>query len=85
MLSSFLSKLIIVDSKTGKPSYTLTVFMYGAVVVNFKLLAAGISFGHYFTAQPFSGIDYGAAMAGIGGIYALRKNASIKPDDKDTK
>ena len=86
MLSSILSKFIITDQKTGKPSYTLTVFIYGAIVINAKLLAAGISFGHYFTAAPFSGVDYGAAMGGIGMVYTLRKNNSIKPDaPEDTK
>jgi hypothetical protein len=83
MLSSILSKFLITDQKTGQVSYTLTVFMYGSVVINLKLLFAGFSIGDSFKMSPFSGVDYGAAMGGIGMVYTLRKNNSIKPNAPD--
>lgn len=70
------------DLKTGKPSYTLTALVFGFAVINIKLLFSGIQFTDTIKFSLFSGVDYGAAMAGLGGIYTWRKNNSIKPDKK---
>lgn len=74
------------DPKTDKPSVTLTMFVYGFVVVTLKLIFSGIQVTNEFKLAEFSGTDFAAAVAAIGGIYTWRKNASIKPDDnKDSK
>lgn len=65
---SFLLK----DTK-GNKSSTLTVFILGALVVNFKLLFSGMTFGG-LTLAPFTGAEYGIAMAALGSIYVLRRN-----------
>lgn len=74
----FLNKLVIKDLKTGKPSYTLTAFMVGFFVINIKLIFSGVQFTETFRFSDFSGMDYGACMAALGGVYTLRKNNSIK-------
>lgn len=74
----------ISDPKTGKPSVTLTVFIYGFVVATIKLLLAGLDVMGKFQFSPFSGVDYGAVIAALGGVYTLRKNNSIKPNDPNS-
>lgn len=78
-----LDKLVIKDVKTGKPSYTLTVFLLGSLLINLKLLLSGMQFTETFKFEIFSGIDYAAAMGSIGMVYTLRKNATIKPDSQN--
>jgi hypothetical protein len=85
MFNDLLSKLIIKDVKTGKPSYTVTAFVVGFLVVNAKLILSGITIADKFTFASFSGVDYAAAIAALGGIYVMRKNASIKSDKDETK
>jgi uncharacterized membrane protein len=81
MLNSLLSKLILNDVKTGKPSYTVTAFVIGFLVVNVKLIFSGIAFGDHFTFSQFSGVDYAACVAALGAIYVARKNSTIKSDE----
>jgi hypothetical protein len=85
MFNELLSKLIIKDVKTGKPSYTVTAFVVGFFVVNLKLILSGVSISEDFKMSEFSGVDYAAAVAALGSIYVMRKNNSIKPDNKDEK
>lgn len=70
------------DPKTGKESVTLSAFAVGFIVCTFKLLLSGIK-TDIVTFEQFTGVDYGAALAALGGIYVMRKNKSIK--DKDTQ
>ena len=72
-------KWFIKDSE-GNPSITTTAFFLGFLVVNLKLLAAGLEITDKFKFSQFSGVEYGAALAALGGVYILRKN---KPVDKD--
>lgn len=65
---SFLLK----DTK-GNKSATLTVFIIGAIVVNFKLLFSGATVGG-LTLSAFTGSDYAMAMASLGSIYVMRRN-----------
>lgn len=71
------------DKKTGKPSVTLTMFVLGFVTVTLKLLLAGITLGSIVIA-PFSGIEYAAAIAALGGVYTLRKRDTIKSDKDES-
>lgn len=75
---SFLNFFIIKDKKTNKPSYTTTAFVYGFIVVNAKLLLSGIQIAENIKLSDFSGVDYGTAIAALGGVYAYRKNHTIR-------
>lgn len=68
------------DPKTDKPSVTLTAFVIGFLVCTFKLLVSGLK-TDIITFEQFSGVDYGAALAALGGIYVLRKKDSIKKEE----
>lgn len=83
MLNDILSKLVIRDVKTGKPSYTVTAFVIGFLVVNIKLLFSGMQITETFKMSDFSGVDYAACVAALGSIYVLRKNKSIKDNFKE--
>jgi hypothetical protein len=83
MRKSILSRLVIKNVKTGKPSYTLTAFMVGILVVNIKLAISGIEFSGV-KMSDFSGVDYGAAIAALGGIYSLNKHLNKKDVDSST-
>ena len=84
MLKSILSHLVIKNVKTGKPSYTLTAFMVGILVVNVKLAISGIEVGGV-KMSDFSGVDYAAAIAALGGIYSLNKHLNKKDVDISTE
>lgn len=75
-------KLWLKDPKTGKESVTLSMFVYGFVIATLKLLFAGIEIHDKVKMSEFSGTDYAAVLAAIGGIYTIRKNRSIKQDDE---
>lgn len=78
MLDTIISKFILKDIKTGKPSYTVTAFIFGFCIINIKLLLAGMEFSDGIKMSEFSGMDYAASAAAIGSIYVLRKNKTIK-------
>lgn len=82
MLDKILSKLILKDVKTGKPSYTVTAFVFGFWVINIKLLLAGMEITDKIKMSEFTGMDYAAAAAAVGSIYVLRKNKTIRDNDE---
>jgi hypothetical protein len=82
MLDKILSKFILKDAKTGKPSYTVSAFVFGFWIINIKLLLAGMQFTDKIKMSDFSGVDYAAAAAAVGSIYVLRKNKTIKTDNE---
>ena len=63
------------------------MFVYGFVIVTLKLIFSGIQVTNELKLAEFSGTDFAAAIASLGGIYAYRKNNSIKQEDpnKDCK
>lgn len=67
------------DPKTGEPSVTLTVFVVGCAVCLFKLLVSGIIVAD-LTMSPFTGVDFGAAMAALGGVYIMRRKQDSKEE-----
>ena len=69
----------ISDPKTGKASVTLTMFVVGFIAVTAKLVFSGITVAGIKIAD-FSGVEYGAAIAALGGVYTLRKRDTIKKD-----
>lgn len=82
MLNTILSKLIVINVKTGKPSYILTAFIMGVFIVNLKLLFSGFEVKG-FKMSDFNGTDYGASMAALGAIYSLNKHINKKEEKKD--
>ena len=67
----------ITDPKSKEPSVTLTLFVIGFIVCVGKLALSGLTFGSFNLSQ-FSGVDFGAAVGALGGIYALRRNQDEK-------
>lgn len=76
MLEAIMSKLVIKNVKTGKPSYILTAFIVGIFIVNVKLLLSGVEIGDVKMSE-FSGVDYASSIAALGGIYTLNKKIGI--------
>jgi hypothetical protein len=73
-MESFYRKFLLTDNK-GEKSTTLTAFVIGFIVVNVKLLIAGITIAG-FQMSNFSGVDYGTSLAALGAVYVMRKNNS---------
>lgn len=73
----------LLTDTSGKKSVTMTAFCVGFLVVNFKLLASGMTLGG-MGFSPFSGTDYGVALSALGAIYVLRRSTdpSNKTGDK---
>lgn len=65
-------KFFIKDTN-NKKSITATVFLYGMIIIHFKLCFAGMVFGQ-FVMGAFDGGDYAAAVAALGSIYVLRRS-----------
>lgn len=66
-------KTFMISNELGKKSATLTAFVMGSIVVNFKLLFSGMTIAG-FTLAPFAGSEYALCFASLGSIYVLRKN-----------
>lgn len=69
----------ITDPKSKQPSVTLTLFVLGFIVCVGKLALSGLTIGSISLSQ-FSGVDFGAAVGALGGIYALRRNQDEKSE-----
>jgi len=65
------------NNKEGKFSVTRTAFIVGFLTVTIKLLASGITING-LKLETFSGIDYGAALAALGGIYVINKKRKVE-------
>jgi len=73
-------RLLFRDTTTGKPSITVTAFFWGFLVVNAKLLLAGMQVGS-FVFSAFTGVDYSAAIGALGAIYVARRATDKSMDD----
>jgi hypothetical protein len=69
-------KKFLLRDTAGKKSTTLTAFVLGFITVNIKLLASGLTIAGY-QMSAFSGVDYAAALAALGGVYILRRDKNI--------
>lgn len=81
MLDTLLSKFVVKNVKTGQPSYILTAFILGIFIVNIKLLLSGLQIME-IKMSDFSGVDYGASIAALGGIYTLNKQVTKSKEVK---
>lgn len=80
---NFLVRLFLIkNEKTGEPSYTLTAFIMGSLVVNLKLILSGIEISDHIKMGLFTGLDYAAAIAALGGLYTLNKHVTNKIQEK---
>lgn len=70
-----------IKDTTSNKSITATAFVVGFVIVNLKLLVAGLTLAG-ISFSPFSGSDYGIAVGALGAIYVLRR-ATGKEEKKD--
>jgi hypothetical protein len=52
-------------------SVTLTAFCVGFIVCLFKLVFSGVAIGN-FKLAIFTGVDFGASITALGGIYSLK-------------
>jgi len=50
--------------------------VYGFAAVTFKLIVSGLTIGG-FTMSQFTGVDYAAAVAALGGVYSWNKKNRI--------
>lgn len=68
----------------SETSITRVVLLIGTVACTLKLFLGGISYGS-FSFAGMSGVEYGAAIAALGGIYSLRRHKAITPGGDGTK
>jgi hypothetical protein len=68
----------LVKHTGGKKSLTATAFIVGFMIVNLKFLTGGL-----WGTSAITGVDYGAAIAALGGIYALRRNRETSKGTQD--
>ena len=78
-----MAKFLIKDSD-GKPSVTMTAFVTGFLVVNAKLLLAGIEIAG-FKMTAFTGGEYAAAVGALGAVYVMRRTGNQKKEDGQEK
>lgn len=76
-----MQKYLFKDS-SGKKSLTATVFIWGCLVVNLKLVLSGMTLLGVTLAE-FGGGDYAASMGALGAIYVMRRNTD--PERKPQK
>lgn len=81
MFSKMVNALLISHANTGNKSYTTTMVVYGFAVINLKLLFSGIQLTQTIKLSDFSGVDYAAAIAALGGIH-LWNNQIAKKDSQ---
>ena len=72
---------MLIKDSSGKKSVTMTAFVVGCIVCNVKLLLGGMTIGG-LTVAAFTGGEYAAAVAALGGVYTLRRNFG-KPDGSE--
>ena len=72
----------LLSNTGGDKSLTATAFIIGFVVVNIKLLMAGVKIAS-ITMSAFSGAEYACAVGALGAIYVLRRNAIDKNGKSD--
>lgn len=73
---------LLIKNSAGKPSLTTTAFIIGFLVLNFKLIFSGMSLGT-LTLSAFSGTDYAAGIAALGGVYWARRKDEDKLANKE--
>jgi hypothetical protein len=85
MLQWLHSKLVLNNLKTGKPSYTVTMLVFGFMVINFKLLVSGIDIMGKVKMSSFSGTDYAASLAALAAMHIGNKKITSDIISKDKK
>lgn len=73
------------DPKNGNKSVTLTLFVYGFIVVTSKLFLSGVEVMDKFKMSEFSGSEYAICVTALGAIYITKRHSSFREDTKDKK
>ena len=71
----------MIKDSSGEKSVTMTVFVIGFIVVCLKLLVSDLDILGYHM-STFTGVDFAAAVTGLGGIYILRRKKKGNKDEK---
>ena len=74
----------LIDPKDDKPSVTLTMFALGFAVALVKLLLSGVTVLEV-SIEQFTGMDFAACIAALGGVYSLRRMKTSKDGDSNDK
>lgn len=77
-------KIPLINDSKGQPSATMTAFVLGFIVVNLKLILAGITIKS-FTLGAFSGSEYSMCIAALGAVYVLRRSAGKEENKEENK
>lgn len=73
-----MNKFLLSDSD-GSKSVTVTAFILGFLVVNLKLIISGMVI-YGVNCGTFTGSEYSMAVAALGAVYVLRRNARDKTE-----
>jgi hypothetical protein len=84
MLNSLINFFLLINKKTGKPSYSTTMVVFGFFIINLKLLFSGITYKG-IKCSDFSGVDYSACLAAISGLHIGNKIVNKKSTDKEAQ
>ena len=82
MLNKIINLFLLTNAVTNKKSYTTTMMVYGFAIINLKLLFSGIQLTNDIKLDTFSGVDYAAAIAAIGGVHLWANNQDNKKDSQ---
>ena len=74
---------MLLKDTNGNKSITMTAFVIGFIVVNAKLILSGMTLWGVVLA-PFTGVEYGASLAALGGIYILRRKGDNTKNDNSS-
>ena len=70
----------LITDTSGKKSLTATAFLLGFIVVNIKFLLSGIIIAGS-TIPVLSGLEYAAAVGGLGAVYVLRRHTDKRKNE----
>ena len=85
MLNKFIKLFLLNNEKTKKPSYVITMVVFGFFIINLKLLLSGISITDKFKMSEFSGVDYSAALSALGGLHLFNKKITHDSNPENNK
>lgn len=68
---------LLISDTSGKKSLTATAFALGFIIVNAKFLLSGMVIKG-LTIAPLTGIEYAAAIGGLGAVYVLRRRGDTE-------
>lgn len=74
-MNNFLSKLIIKNAETSKPSYTTTAFISGFLLISLKLIVSGLTIRGY-KMSDVSVSDWSMGVAALSSMWIANKHVN---------